>query len=160
MKISRTVTTLLMVSIFLSASLVAALAYDYPGKAVFSNAEDLIWQSAPPSLPRGAQMTVLLGDPSKPGPFAVRFSAPAEYTVPPHFHSRAEMLTILSGTLYMGTGTTFDPTSAHTLNVGAFHFLPAQSPHFVFTKTPTVVEIHGEGPFDIIYINPEDDPRR
>jgi hypothetical protein len=129
-------------------------------QTIVLNADQLRWQNAPPELPRGAEMTVLLGDPGKPGPFVVRFRTSGAYRIPPHFHSRAETLTILSGRLYLGGGERFDPARAHALEVGAFHYLPARVPHFVFSKAPVVVEVHGEGPFDVVYLNPEDDPRK
>jgi hypothetical protein len=31
--------------------------------------------------------------------------------------------------------------------------------HFAWTDSPTVVQISLEGPFDIFYINPSDDPQ-
>lgn len=167
MKTTRSGTILL--AAFLLTSLSAATAVTWPAalqaadsmaQATFLNTTDLRWQSAPPSLPKGAEMTVLHGDPNQPGPFVVRFKTPGDYRIPPHYHSRAETLTILSGRLYLGGGAEFDPTKAHTMDVGAFHYLPARSPHFVFTKGPVVVELHGEGPFDIVYINAADDPRQ
>jgi len=30
----------------------------------------------------------------------------------------------------------------------------------VFTKSPTIVQVHLEGPFDIVYVNPADDPSK
>jgi hypothetical protein len=126
----------------------------------FLNAGDLSWHDAPRSLPKGAEMTVLHGDPEKAGPFVVRFRTSGAYQIPPHFHSRAETLTVLTGRLYLGSGERFDAAKAHALEVGAFHYLPAKSPHFVFSKGPMVVELHGEGPFDIVYLNPDDDPRK
>lgn len=141
-----------------SSSSAAQPAAESTAQAIFLNTDDLRWHNAPPSLPKGAEMAVLFGDPAKPGPFVLRFKTPGEYKIPPHFHSRAETLTVLSGRLYLGGGETFDPARAHTLNVGAFHYLPAKVPHFAFSKAPTMVEIHGEGPFDIVYLNPADDP--
>jgi hypothetical protein len=32
--------------------------------------------------------------------------------------------------------------------------------HFAFSKAPSVVQLNGEGPFDITYINPSDDPQK
>jgi hypothetical protein len=32
--------------------------------------------------------------------------------------------------------------------------------HFAWTATPTVVQISLEGPFDIVYVNPADDPQK
>jgi hypothetical protein len=38
--------------------------------------------------------------------------------------------------------------------------LPAKMHHYAWTATPTVVQINLEGPFDIFYVNPADDPQR
>lgn len=153
-------TAFLLAAAATSPPLAALQAADVTAQPIFLNADQLRWQNAPPELPKGAEMTVLLGDPSKPGPFVVRFRTPGEYRIPPHYHSRAETLTVLSGTLYLGGGEQFDPARAHTLAVGAFHYLPAKVPHFAFSKAPVVVEVHGEGPFDVVYLNPKDDPRK
>jgi len=164
MKLTRFITMLFAAAIFAVLTspvpVPAADAMDKStmDKTIFLNPDDLHWDNAPPSLPQGAKMAVLLGDPSKAGIFVIRFQAPGAYTIPPHYHSRAETLTVLSGTLYLGGGETFDPPSSHALEVGGFHYLPAKSPHFAFSKAPVIVEIHGEGPFDIIYMNPADDP--
>lgn len=39
--------------------------------------DDLKWQDGPPSLPPGAKIAVLEGDPSKEGPFVFRVKVPA-----------------------------------------------------------------------------------
>ena len=31
--------------------------------------------------------------------------------------------------------------------------------HYAWTSEPTVIQIHGRGPFVINYVNPADDPR-
>src|SRR5262245_4170713 len=41
-------------------------------EAVFVNAKDLKWVDNVPDVPKGMQMTVLYGDPSKAGPCAAR----------------------------------------------------------------------------------------
>ena len=35
-----------------------------------------------------------------------------------------------------------------------------QTPHYAMTKVPTVIQINGNGPFDINYLNPADDPAK
>ena len=55
------------------------------------------WGPAPPSLPPGAQAAVLLGNPGKEGPFVIRLKFPAGYVVPPHSHSKDELLTVIAG---------------------------------------------------------------
>ncbi len=44
----------------------------------------------------GAQVTVLYGDPSKEGLFALRLKFPKGFHVPPHLHPKPEVLTVLS----------------------------------------------------------------
>ena len=37
--------------------------------------------------------------------------------------------------------------------------LPAGTPHYAVAETESVVQINGFGPFDVMYVNPKDDPR-
>ena len=37
--------------------------------------------------------------------------------------------------------------------------MPAGAKHFAWATEETVVQVHGEGPFQITYVNPADDPR-
>ena len=50
------------------------------------NAKDLKWGPAPPVLPKGAQITVISGDPFKDGPYVVRLKMPKGYQIPAHNH--------------------------------------------------------------------------
>jgi mannose-6-phosphate isomerase-like protein (cupin superfamily) len=127
------------------------------GGAISMNAADLKWGPAPPDLPPGAQLAVLHGDPTKKGVFTMRLKMPSGYKVPPHWHSRDEQLTILSGTFMLHMGDTMD-APADTLTAGAFHFLPAKMHHGAETKGETILQIDGMGPFDIHYLNPADNP--
>ena len=38
--------------------------------------------------------------------------------------------------------------------------MPAQMNHFAWTSEPTVIQVHGAGPFEFIYANPAEDPRK
>ncbi|GAB7542813.1 cupin domain-containing protein [Cupriavidus sp. CuC1] len=116
------------------------------------------WGDAPESLPKGAKLAVLYGDPGKEGPFVIRLKTPAGYKVPPHWHTQSEYLTVISGTLYLGAGDKMDVAQGHALKTGGFHYLPGKAHHYAFSKTPTVIQIHGSGPLDINYIDPKDDP--
>ncbi|GHD60557.1 cupin domain-containing protein [Jeongeupia chitinilytica] len=124
----------------------------------FTNPGQIKWEKAPPDLPKGAKVAVLHGDPGKPGPFTIRLSAPAGYRIPAHWHSQAENLTVISGEFYLGLGDKLDKTKAHGLKAGGYHYLPANVHHYAFTKTRTVVQASGEGPFDIHYLDPADNP--
>jgi quercetin dioxygenase-like cupin family protein len=120
----------------------------------------LNWIAAPPSLPPGAQMAVLEGDMTKPGPFTARFKAPANYKIPPHWHPADEHITVLSGTFYIGMGDRLDESTASTLPAGSYTVMPAKHHHFAFTKEETVIQLHGIGPWGITYINPADNPQK
>src|SRR5438046_6832286 len=68
------------------------------------------WQDAPPSLPPGAKVSVLEGDPAKPGPFTMRVKMPDGYKVMPHTHPNIEHVTVITGTFNFGMGDKFDQT--------------------------------------------------
>lgn len=120
---------------------------------------ELKWADAPPGLPPGGKMAVLEGDPTKSGPFTVRLQGPAGYKVPPHTHPTAERITVISGTLHLGMGDKFDETATQKLAAGTFAVMPAGMKHFAWMPGETIVQIHSEGPFEIKYVNPADDPR-
>lgn len=123
-------------------------------------ADTVKWGPAPPALPPGAQIGVLEGDPGQKGAVPLRLHFPANYTIPPHWHSMTERVTVLSGTLQVGMGDTLDRQRSQALQVGGFASLPAKMHHYAWTATPTVVQISLEGPFDIYYVNPADDLQR
>ena len=147
-----------------AAAAIAAVFAASPAQAmddqVFINSGDIKWGAAPPTLPKGAKIAVLYGDPGKPGPFTLRLATPANYRIAPHWHSLTENLTVVSGTLYLGMGDKLDRHGSQTLQPGGFVSLPATMHHFGWTATPTVVQISLEGPFDIFYVNPADNPQK
>ena len=122
------------------------------------NASQLQWAAAP-ALPEGAQIAVLSGDPSKDGLYVVRVMMPAGYKVPAHNHPTTEMVTVISGDFHLGMGDKLDEEKGTLLTAGGFAEAPAKMNHFAWATTPTVVQIHGQGPFAITYVNPADDPR-
>jgi quercetin dioxygenase-like cupin family protein len=115
---------------------------------------------APGSLPPGAKVAILDGDPTKPGPFVMRARLPDGYKIPPHTHPQAERMTVLSGSLRLGMGDTFDPKHATELTPGTYAALPPGMKHFAWAEGETVIQVHGEGPWVIEYVNPADDPRK
>ena len=123
------------------------------------NQDELQWQEGPSGLPSGAKIAILAGDPAKEGPFTVRIMFPENYKIAPHWHPTVEHVTVLDGTLYMGTGEKLDMNSATMLSVGGFAVMPAKFNHYAFTKGKTVIQLHSTGPFQINYINAADDPR-
>jgi hypothetical protein len=119
----------------------------------------IAWKDGPASLPPGAKVAVLEGDPQKAGPFVMRLQLPDGYRIPPHVHPKPERITVISGTFHFGMGDTFDPKAGRALPAGAFGTWPAGMKHFVWVTGETVVQLHGNGPWQITYLNPSDDPR-
>jgi len=123
------------------------------------NPATLQWTPAPPSLPSGAMMAVLAGDPGKEGLFVIRAKFPDGYKVPPHFHPTDEHVTVLKGGLMMGMGDKFDKAGMHPVMVGGFFTAPATKPHYVVARGETIIQVMANGPFSVTYVNPSDDPR-
>jgi hypothetical protein len=124
------------------------------------NSGDLKWGPAPPALPKGAEITVLSGDPSKDGPFVLRLKMPSGYKVPAHSHPTDESATVISGNFHIGMGDKFDETKAIELTAGGYAEAPAKMNHYGWVSSPSVVQLHGQGPFAITYVNPADDPSK
>jgi quercetin dioxygenase-like cupin family protein len=120
---------------------------------------DIKWMDAPSSLPPGAKLAILEGNPSEKGFFTMRLQMPEGYKIPPHWHSGVEHVTVISGTLNLGMGDKFDEKAGTTMPAGTFGFMPPQTKHFAWASEETVIQLHGVGPWTITYVNPSDDPR-
>lgn len=123
-------------------------------------AAGISWKEGPPSLPAGAKLAVLEGDPAKEGFFTMRLLLPDGFKIPPHWHPKVEHVTVISGTFNVGMGETFDQGATRAMPAGTFGFWPADMRHFAWAKGETVVQLHGIGPWMITYVNSSDDPRK
>lgn len=139
-------------------ALTAPLSWAQAGHHMMSDSDKLNWLPVP-SLPKGAQLAVIEGPMNEAVPFTVRLKFPANYRIPPHWHPAVERVTVLSGTFHMGAGDSFDSSKTQALAPGGIAIMPAQSRHFAWTASETVVQLHGTGPWGITYVNPADDPR-
>jgi hypothetical protein len=137
------------------SSLLAATAAPVQAKA-------MKWMdTAAVGLPAGAKIAVDKGDPSKAGDFAVRIKMPADYAVPPHHHPTDEVVRVLdAGTLNYGMGDKLDKANAGSLTKGYHVTMASGMNHWVTTTAPAEIEVSGTGPFEIVYANPADDPRK
>jgi len=129
-------------------------------EATLNTPETMVWKAGPASLPAGARLVVLEGDPTKEGPFTMRLKLPDGYRIPPHLHPKTERLTVISGTFNFGMGERFEEKALRAMPAGSYGFWPAGMKHFVSVKGETVVQLHGVGPWQIVYLNPADDPRK
>jgi len=146
-------TTLSLAAVILSSPAASAFAQGTKEGQIFISPEDIQWASAPPSMPKGAKIAVLQGDPGKPGPFVMRLMVPPGYKIAPHWHTQDESLTVISGTLYFGAGDKVETSKAHTVTPGSFHYLSGKDHHYLVAKSEAVIQINGNGPFDVTYVN-------
>jgi quercetin dioxygenase-like cupin family protein len=154
------VSKIIVAAVFAAALGGAATAQSHDGKHHTIVPGDAIkWGAAPPSLPPGAEAAALLGSPAKEGPFVLRIKFPAGFIVPPHMHSKDEFVVLLSGKLTINAGEKVDQAALKGLPPGTFMHLPSGMAHYLWSETESVVQINGMGPFDVKYIDPNDDPR-
>ena len=114
----------LMLFTVVSASGFAQEATKDAGPHIYSP-DAIQWKPGPPSLPKGAMMAVLEGDPGKDGPFVFRVKLPDGYRVPPHMHPKTERVTVISGAFFIGEGDKFDAKKGHPMTAGTFGYWPA-----------------------------------
>src|SRR6478752_3826286 len=85
--------SLLVLSSLLITTATGALAH--PHKAT---AKGMKWMDGTAvGLPKGSQVAVVKGDPTKAGDFAVQLKFPADFAVPPHSHPGDEVVRVVTG---------------------------------------------------------------
>ncbi len=105
---------------------------------------DIAWQGDGTD---GPQVHVLWGDPAKPGPYALLARWLPHRMSRPHTHPHDRIVTVISGTWWLGTGQVFDPAATTPVPAGTVvtHF--AGQWHYDGARdAPVVLEIVGEGP--------------
>jgi len=112
--------------------------------------EQLTWTDfSPPGFPAGGKITVLQGDPFSPGQFVLRLQLPDGYQIPLHWHPTGEYVTVISGEAQFGTGNAVDMSSTQRFHAGDFAFIPARQAHYGRATGSTVLQISGQGPFQL-----------
>lgn len=77
---------------------------------------------------------------------------PDGFWIMPHTHPSVKRVTVISGTLLMGHGATFDSTRVTPLQAGAFQAMPAGQPHFEGARGVTVVQFSAVGPWGTTFV--------
>jgi oxalate decarboxylase/phosphoglucose isomerase-like protein (cupin superfamily) len=137
-------------TIRLAAALVATAACHSlaagldPAAVTYTKVEDIKWVD---SAAGTSAQSVIYGDPSKPGPYAVFLKWKAGNMSRPHFHPNNRYITVLSGTWWVGSGETYDPASTVPLGAGTFVVHTGKQVHYDGAKEgDVIIVIHGEGP--------------
>ena len=108
----------------------------------------------------GIRTTILSGDPTQAGPYAIEIRVPPHTRIAPHSHRDERFGIVVSGAWFFGYGAVADTLRAKPLASGAFYTEPGATAHFAFTREqPAVVYITGYGPTNTVYVSAQDAPR-
>jgi quercetin dioxygenase-like cupin family protein len=135
---------------FNKRSLIALMTSLCLANTAHSETDPAEW-SAMKSLPPGVEVAVISGNPEETGPFVVRLKLPANYIMPAHNHVKTAQAKVISGTYYVGTGTVADATKGKAVRAGQAIKIPSNIKHYGWTKEETVLQISGNGPWEMLY---------
>ena len=121
--------------------------------------EHIDWKPFP-SFPPSARLAVVVGDPSKPGPYTIRVKLPSGVKLMPHWHPEDRVYPVISGVFYIGLGEHFDSEKLEAYPPGAVVVLPGSTPHFHWARSGEyVTQVSAIGPLGLEYLDAADDPR-
>jgi quercetin dioxygenase-like cupin family protein len=132
-----------------------------PDQATFRSVlpEDVDWKPFP-SFPPSARLAVVVGEPSRPGPYVIRVKVPSGVKLMPHRHPEDRVYTVISGVFTIGLGSRFDEGRLQAYPPGAVIVLPGGTPHFHWANSGDyVTQVSAIGPLGLDYLDPDDDPR-
>jgi hypothetical protein len=131
-----------------------------PDQSVFRSVlpEEIEWKPFP-AFPPGARLAVVVGEPTKPGPYTIRVKVPDGVKLMPHRHPEDRIYTVISGVFYIGLGDEFDADKLNAYPPGSV-VLPGDPPHFHWAKSGEyVTQVTAIGPLGLEYLDSHDDPR-
>jgi len=132
-----------------------------PGQASFRAIlpEDIEWKPFP-AFPPSARLAIVVGEPTRPGPYTIRVKVPTGVKLMPHRHPEDRLYTVISGVFYIGLGEAFDDAKLVAYPPGSVVVLPGDTSHFHWAKSGEyVTQVTAIGPLGLDYLDPHDDPR-
>jgi quercetin dioxygenase-like cupin family protein len=69
-----------------------------------------------------AKLAVLVGDPTREGPYMIRVKVPAGVKLMPHRHPEDRVYSVLSGVFYVGLGDRLDAEQVNAYPSTSFRF--------------------------------------
>lgn len=95
----------------------------------------------------GNQQAAMAGNQKESGLYIYRTRFPANYRNRPHFHPDPRIVTVMSGTLYVGYGEKMDDSQMRALPAGSVFTEPPRQPHYTWAKDgEVVIQVTGYGP--------------
>jgi quercetin dioxygenase-like cupin family protein len=134
---------LLLAALALLAALPLPLAQGEPLVPARLTPGELKWVTQP----NGNQQAVMAGNQKEQGLYVYRTRFPAGFRNQPHFHPDQRIVTVMSGTLYVGYGEKMDDSQMKALPAGSVFTEPPRQPHYVWAKGgKVVIQVTGFGP--------------
>jgi hypothetical protein len=101
------------------------------------------------------RVEMVSGNPAIAGaPFVVRIHAEAGYIIMPHTHQVDENIVVVKGSWAFGMGAHFNRDALEPMEVGDYAFAPRNMAHVALSKTATIIQVHGIGPFATKWVVP------
>jgi quercetin dioxygenase-like cupin family protein len=137
-------------AVFLGVGLSSGAAIAQPSTAplvIKASDPQLTWGPCPPIFPGNCAIAVLHGDPAKPNADVYLRVGPG-YVLPPHLHTSAERITLVTGELKLQ----YKGSPMRTVLAGDYAYGPATLPHQgkCVSKGPCTLFIAFELPVDAV----------
>jgi hypothetical protein len=100
----------------------------------------------PDQLSWSSGTALLFGHPNKSGLYTIRIKLPENTTIQPTSQRQNQFITVLSGSLNLGIGETFNKEAATLLPAEGAVQIPSNTSYYAWTTEETIVEIHSIGP--------------
>ena len=97
-------------------------------------------------MPKGAARATLAGNPNGTGWFVLRLKMHSGTTNQPHTHRTTEILSVMSGTLGVGFGTSVNKSTVRSIPAGGVVVIPPGVPHYTTALSDVVYDVSGMGP--------------
>ena len=142
----------------LSLSPAAPAGSQQPDSAPRTPESHIVPLRKPSKLSMEKRFENVSGDPNQAGmPFVIRIHADAGYVIMPHRHPVDENIAVVEGTWLLGMGEHFKQQTLEPMRVGDYGLVPKGMAHFALSKTYTILQVHGIGPFTTTWLVPQYD---
>ena len=101
----------------------------------------------------GIETAIALGNPGNAELYVLFNRISPGAVLPAHTHPDNRITTVISGTVYFGTGSELNPDSLEAYPAGSIIYTPAATPRLIMAKDePTIIQHTGVGPTEIDFV--------
>lgn len=120
-----------------------------PSHVGIKSADEIQWTGD-----AGEQKAILFGDPAKPGPYAMLIRWGPGHFSKPHFHSKDRQIYVVSGTWWVSSSETYDPSRTTPIPAGSYVTHYGNKVHWDGAKDePSVLLLFGVGPVSTTWLD-------